>query len=120
MSALVFSLILLLFCLPFQSADETDYDFAVTNGINPGSSKFSLPRYSVNANDGNDVPNPAPAILLAVFFANQILVTAIDRTHLLSSIPLLLKRLLLAALKYRSNYMDDRMRYLISNRSFTQ
>ncbi|MEW4372000.1 hypothetical protein [Paenibacillus kandeliae] len=107
MSALVFSLILLLFCLPFQSADETDYDFAVTNGINPGNMSWSAPRHAPNSNDGNDVPDLTGGISLSVLFAGWTLLPIIGRTHLLSCIPLLLKRLLLASLKYRSNYMDQ-------------
>ena len=107
MSALLFSLIMLLFCLPFQSTDETDYDFAVTNGINPCNMSFGTARYVCNTDDGNPLPNLPALMSLTALFAGMTRIVAIDRTHLLSSIPLLLKRLLLAALKYRSNYMDD-------------
>ncbi|WP_156172295.1 hypothetical protein [Paenibacillus dauci] len=113
MSALLFSLVMLLFCLPFQSTDETDYDFAVTNGINPCNMSFGTARYACNTDDGNPLPNLPALMSLTALFAGMTRIVAIDRTHLLSSIPLLLKRLLLAALKYRSNYMDDvPVRYL--------
>ncbi|WP_322906326.1 hypothetical protein [Paenibacillus campi] len=102
MSAFAFGLIMFLFCMPFQSADETDYDYAVTNGIAPGALSLGHARF---VHDGNDTPEPSGGIALSVMFS-LVLLSALDRTHLLSCIPLLLKRLLLAALKYRSNYMD--------------
>ncbi len=102
MSAFAFGLIIFMFYVPFQSVDETDYDFAVTNGITPGASSSGHARF---VHDGGDTPEPSGGISLSVIFS-LVLLSALDRTHLLSCIPLLLKRLLLAALKYRSNYMD--------------
>ncbi len=103
MSAFAFGLIMFLFCVPFQSADETDYDFAITNGIAPGAFSSGHARFM---HDGSgDTPEPSAGISLCVIFS-LVLLSAQGRTHLLSCIPLLLKRLLLAALKYRSNYME--------------
>jgi len=107
MSALLFSLVIMLFLLSFQSTDQTDYDFAVKNGINPCNMSLGTTRYACNTDGGNPLPNLLALMSLTALFAGMIRIVAIDRTHLLSSIPLLLKRLLLAALKYRSNYMDD-------------
>ncbi|MGV7118626.1 hypothetical protein PQ456_20755 [Paenibacillus kyungheensis] len=108
MSAVLMSLIMLLFCMPFQSADEEDYDFAVTTGIYPGKMTYGSSRYANNVDGGCRVPTLPPVMTLAAYFA--ILIRYVNRsfspTHLLSFIPLLLKRLLLEALKYRSNYMD--------------
>lgn len=108
MSAVLMSLIMLLFCMPFQSADEEDYDFAVTTGIYPGKMTYGSARYAGNPNEGTIVPTLPPVMTLAAYFA--ILVRYVNvsfsPTHLLSFIPLLMKRLLLEALKYRSNYMD--------------
>lgn len=108
MSAVLMSLIMLLFCMPFQSTDEEDYNFAVTTGIYPGKMTYGSARYAGNVDGGSNVPTLPPVMTLAAYFAILVRYVriSISPTHLLSFIPLLLKRLLLAELKYRSNYMD--------------